>query len=163
MEIQYTNELTSEMQAAMDQPVFTEEQLAVLSDEVLAVVREQAAYLLAHPPIGIFRPATEGSQTREGGVITLATSPMSVELPNGQRLRVAKTGDRVVYPDGTMAEIISGAGRSSHFAGGCSIALVGSHLSNGDEIINTLQGSVKIVQRAGVPMAEDFLCLPQAH
>ncbi|WP_223593721.1 hypothetical protein [Pseudomonas sp. A-R-19] len=37
------------------------------------------------------------------------------------------------------------------------LALVGSRLCNGDEIINTLQGSYLLVAREGVSMAEDFL------
>ncbi|WP_256874089.1 hypothetical protein [Pseudomonas umsongensis] len=37
------------------------------------------------------------------------------------------------------------------------MALVGSRLCNGDEIINTLQGGFLLVGRDGVAMAEDFL------
>jgi hypothetical protein len=47
---------------------------------------------------------------------------------------------------------VTGAGEgNSHFA------LVGSRLSNGDEIINTQQGLGLFVLREGVPMTEDFL------
>ncbi|WP_277537756.1 hypothetical protein [Pseudomonas baetica] len=53
---------------------------------------------------------------------------------------------------GRRAQIVTGAGQeNSH------VALVGSRLCNGDEIINTLQGGFLIVGREGVPMVEDFL------
>jgi hypothetical protein len=57
-----------------------------------------------------------------------------------------------VYADGSTAQIVTGAGQeNSH------MALVGSRLCNGDEIINTLQGGFLLVGRDGVAMAEDFL------
>ncbi|MCY1300981.1 hypothetical protein D9M70_505700 [compost metagenome] len=69
---------------------------------------------------------------------------------------MALTGDVVDYPDGSQAEIITGAGQQGQ-SGERSAALVGSRLSNGDEIIGTLQGCALIAQRDGVPMANDFL------
>ncbi|WP_251702118.1 hypothetical protein [Metapseudomonas boanensis] len=69
---------------------------------------------------------------------------------------MAQTGDVVDYPDGNQAKIITGAGQEGR-SGESSVALVGSRLSNGDEIIDTLQGCALIAQRDGVPMADDFL------
>ena len=67
-------------------------------------------------------------------------------------MRVAQKGDYAVYADGSTAQIVTGAGQdNSHWA------LVGSRLSNGDEIIDTPQGLVLLVVREGVPMPDDFL------
>jgi hypothetical protein len=57
-----------------------------------------------------------------------------------------------VYADGSTARIVTGAGE-----GNSHVALVGSVLSNGDEIINTPQGALLLIAREGVPMADDFL------
>lgn len=155
-DIRYTNTLTRELLATLSQSPFTEEQLASFSAEALAIVREQEAYFRRHPITAIFRFAAEGSQTRNGGVIQRATSPMKITLESGQVVHIALTGDVVDYPDGSQAEIISGAGQQGQ-SGERSIALVGSRLSNGDEIIDTLQGCALIAQRDGVPIADDFL------
>jgi hypothetical protein len=85
-------------------------------------------------------------------VIQQATSAMEAILDNGQRVRAAQVGDHVIYGDGLAAQIVTGAGRGNR-----NIAVVGSRLSNGDEIINTPYGGALLVVREGVPMAEDFL------
>ncbi|MNN69693.1 hypothetical protein D3C81_1855040 [compost metagenome] len=73
-------------------------------------------------------------------------------MDNGQKVRGAQKGDSVVYADGSTAQIVTTAGEeNSH------LALVGSRLCNGDEIINTSQGICMYVVREGVPMGEDFL------
>lgn len=95
---------------------------------------------------------TEGSQTRNGGVIQQATSPLVFTLDNGQRVRAAQKGDYVVYDDGRQAQIVTASGE-----GNSQVALVGSYLSNGDEIINTPQGACLLLMREGVLRAEDFL------
>jgi hypothetical protein len=118
----------------------------------MAIINRQKADAIAHPPIAIYRVATEGSQTRNGGVIQQATSPMAFTLGNGQQVRAARKGDVVVYADGSTAQIVTGAGQANS-----NIALVGSYLSNGDEIINTLQDGMLIVMRKGVTLGKDFL------
>ncbi|MCW1244507.1 hypothetical protein OC610_08825, partial [Pseudomonas sp. SAICEU22] len=50
------------------------------------------------------------------------------------------------------AQIVTTAGEANSH-----IALVGSRLGNGDEIINTPQEGFLLFTREGVPMAEDFL------
>lgn len=65
----YTNEVSPERLRALDNSIFTEQQLATFSEQVLAIVTKNRAYAKAHPPIAIYRVATEGSQTRNGGVI----------------------------------------------------------------------------------------------
>jgi hypothetical protein len=148
----YTNEVSPEFLRNLDAQHFTEERLANCCDETLAVVRQQQDYIVAHPARAVYRLATEGSQTRDGGVIQQATSPFEFTLGDGQKVRAAQKGDCVLYPDGRTAQIVTGAGQDYDHA-----ALVGSRLCNGDEIINTLQGGFLLVGREGVPMAEDFL------
>ena len=148
----YTNEVSPERLRALDNSIFTEQQLAIFSEQVLAIVNKNRAYAKAHPPIAIYRVATEGSQTRNGGVIQQGSAPMQIKQDNGQLVRAARKGDWVVYPDGTKAQIMTCGGK-----GNSHIALVGSVLSNGDQIINTPQAGFLLFARKGVPMAEDFL------
>lgn len=148
----YTNEASPEYLRTLDRSPFTEEQLAGFNEEAMAVVDEQRAYALAHPPAAIYRVATEGSQSREGGVIQRATGAMKIALEKGVQVAVAQQGDCVVYSDGSTAQIITASGEgNSHFA------LVGSQLDNGDEIINTPQAAFLIIVREGVPLPEGFL------
>ncbi|MBN3797654.1 PAAR domain-containing protein [Burkholderia sp. Ac-20392] len=77
--------------------------------------------------------ATIGALTERGGRITEATSDLTVA-----GLVVARVGDVVTYEDGSEAVIVDGAGEYAI----CSdkpFALVGSRLSNGDRIVETLQ------------------------
>ncbi|MDD1966834.1 hypothetical protein NPS29_16020 [Pseudomonas putida] len=148
----YTNEATPELLLRMDQAVFTDEQIAEFDVESQAMIRQQQEYCKAHPVTGIYRLATEGSQTRDGGVIEKTSSVVTFTLDDDQKVRGVHKGDQAIYPDGSSARIITGAG--SEYS---DIALVGSRLDNGDEIINTLQWDVVLVMRKGVSMPEDFL------
>jgi hypothetical protein len=148
----FTNEACDEYLLTRDQQVFTDEQIAGFSAEVVAIIHKQQAYFSAHPPIAIYRYATQGSQTRDGGVIEHGSSGMTVKLESGQRVSVALVGDHAVYADGSKAQITTGGGKANS-----NVALVGSRLSNGDEIINTPQGSILTLRRQGVPKAADFL------
>lgn len=75
--------------------------------------------------------ATIGARTERGGYVTHATSGLSI-----CGLRAARVGDIVTYHDGSEAAIIDGSGCLSTYSGKC-LALVGSHLSNGDRIVFT--------------------------
>lgn len=152
----YTNEFTPEIRSSLDISPFSAETLSTLSDESLAIIREQEAYIHVHPPVGIFRFAAEGSQTRDGGTVKIASSGVVINLKSGASVQLAQVGDRVVYPDGTAALIATGAGKEHRF-GQVQAALVGSRLDNGDEIINTPQDSLLIIQRSGEAMPVDFL------
>lgn len=157
MERQYTNEMTPEVLTAMEQSSFTAEQLAGMDDEGRVLVTEHEDFKRHHPVIAIYRLAVEGSLTRDGGILKTATTGIEIEIEPGKKLRVAQTQDEVVYPDGSTAKIISGAGQAGHFANGHSIALVGSRLSNGDEIISTPQKSAIKTIHKGLPVLDDFL------
>lgn len=148
----YTNDASADFLSHLDKPRFTEQTLAAFNKQALEIVNQQQAYIDAHPSIAIYRIATQGSQTRDGGVIKQATSPMEFKLTDGSHVRAAQKGDYVVYPDGTQSQIVTTAGEANS-----NIALVGSRLGNGDQIINTPQDSALLIAREGVPMAQDFL------
>lgn len=148
----YTNEVSSEYLSSLNDHCFTEQQLAKFNEQALEVINQRQVYLKNHPAIAVYRVAAEGSQTRNGGTIKQTASALEFKLTNGQRVRAAHKGDYVEYADGSKVQILTGAGESNS-----NIALVGSLLSNGDEIINTPQGSVVLIAREGVQLAEDFL------
>lgn len=85
-------------------------------------------------------------------MIQHATAPMAFTLEDGQQVRAAQKGDYVMYANGSTAQIVTASGQ-----GNSHLALVGSVLSNGDEIINTPQAGLLFYDREGVQRAEDFL------
>ena len=102
--------------------------------------------------------ATIGSRTDRGGEVVLAGSD-----PHRDEFRVACVGDRVRYPDGSESEIVSGAGHASTFADR-PIALVGSHVANGDRIVARAQsiGEIVVVEGESIPgLLEPGYMLPQ--
>jgi uncharacterized Zn-binding protein involved in type VI secretion len=91
--------------------------------------------------------ATIGSRTIRGGQVVLASNERFMD-----DYRVACVGDRVRYPDGSESVIVSGAGHASTFANR-PIALVGSHVANGDRIVTRAQSIGEIVVLEGEPVA----------
>jgi uncharacterized Zn-binding protein involved in type VI secretion len=90
--------------------------------------------------------ATVGSRTDRGGEVVPASNDQYVD-----DFQVACVGDRVRYPDGSESVIISGAGRASTFANR-PVALVGSHVANGDRIVHRAQSIGEIVVLEGEPV-----------
>ena len=90
--------------------------------------------------------ATIGSRTRGGGEVVLATQGEPAD-----DFRIACVGDRVRYPDGSESVIVSGAGHASTYANR-PIALVGSHIANGDRIVARAQSIGEIVVLEGEPV-----------
>ncbi|VEI21322.1 Uncharacterised protein [Serratia plymuthica] len=152
----YTNELTPDVLACQDKSPFSAEELATMGAEARHLVEEQQRFCREHPVTAIFRIAVDGSMTRNGGIVRAADTGHKIELSTGCRVNVALAGDDVVYPDGRTAKIVTSAGEADAI-NGTGVALVGSVLDNGDEIINTPQGSAWLVHREGVPVADDFL------
>ncbi|EQA1622783.1 hypothetical protein V5K00_RS11640 [Enterobacter asburiae] len=150
---QYTNELTPEMLAAFDESPFTAEQLAAMNDESRSIIEKQNTYNLAHPVTAAYLIVTEGSLTRNGGKVFSEYNGRQIKLEDGTMLNVSRVGDEVRYPDGRSAKITNGAGNTP----GESIALVGSSLDNGDEIISCPQNVRRRVVRAGESLPENFL------
>ncbi|WP_258025727.1 PAAR domain-containing protein [Burkholderia sp. COPS] len=93
--------------------------------------------------------ATVGALTERGGRVTAATSGLTLA-----GLEVACVGDVVTYDDGSEAAIIDGAG--NNHSGGKPFALVGSRLSNGDRITETLRTSWGMHVRDGQSAAGLF-------
>jgi uncharacterized Zn-binding protein involved in type VI secretion len=90
--------------------------------------------------------ATIGSRTRRGGEVVLAS-----QGEHADDFRIACVGDRVRYPDGSESVIVSGAGHASTYANR-PIALVGSHIANGDRIVARAQSIGEIVVVEGEPI-----------
>jgi uncharacterized Zn-binding protein involved in type VI secretion len=95
--------------------------------------------------------ATIGSRTSLGGKVVLAMSA-DVDEEVTDDFRVACVGDRVRYPDGSESVIVSGAGHASTFADR-PIALVGSHVANGDRIVTRAQsmGEIVVIEGESIP------------
>ncbi|WP_442798739.1 PAAR domain-containing protein [Pantoea vagans] len=152
--MQYTNELTAEIIKSYAQPPFNQEEIATfdksVQQEVLDIITRLATYPVKH----MFRTATVGSLTRNGGILQKASGRSTAG-----GLQVARVGDRVVYADGSEATIISGAG-TARIIQGAPAALAGSMLDNGDEIISTPQSISRLIFREGERLPKGFLTLP---
>lgn len=157
MEKQYTNELSAELLASMDISPFSSEDLAAMTEGSREQIEVQEEWVRQHPVNALWRFATERSLTRLGGVIENASSPAAFRLDDGSEIRKALVGDCALYPDGSRARIISGAGDAATHSNGVSFALVGSVLDNGDEIVSTPQSMAMLVSRDRVPMPDNFL------
>lgn len=152
---QYTNELTPEILADIIRSPIAHSDLSKL-DDAQAAIEERETFGRKHPVKAIWRIATEGSRTRCGGVIAHVNHDTKLLLDNGKFAGVELVGDLVTYGNGKTARIVSGAGKASMYKG-YGIALVGSVLDNGDEIISTPQGHSYLVTREGIDPGDDFL------
>lgn len=85
--------------------------------------------------------ATIGSLTERNGRVTQVTTRVEY-----RGMALACVGDVVTYDDGSEATIIDGAGFAAAW-GDRPFALVGSRLSNGDTITETLQDGCGITVR----------------
>jgi uncharacterized Zn-binding protein involved in type VI secretion len=90
--------------------------------------------------------ATIGSRTGRGGRVVMASNDQFAD-----DFHIACVGDRVRYPDGSESVIVSGAGHASTIANR-PIALVGSHVANGDRIVARAQSMGEIVVLEGEPV-----------
>lgn len=151
---QHTNELTEEIIKSCAQPPFTPEKIATFDENTQQEAFTLTTRLATCPVKLIFRIATVGSLTRNGGVLQKASGKSTT-----RGLQVARVGDKVAYADGSKATIISGAGKARVMQG-ASAALVGSMLENADEIISTPQSSNKLLLRKGGTLPNGFLTMP---
>lgn len=127
------------------------EQLKALTEtELKSAFEKENAYFNSLPqkryPI-----ALDGAKTKKGGTIKASTHIVKVK-----GVSVALVGDDVVYEDGTIAKIISGSGNALRVIGK-GVALVGSHISNDDEIISTPHDNMQIRLFDGEPKPKYFL------
>jgi uncharacterized Zn-binding protein involved in type VI secretion len=153
---QYNNEVTAEILASFNKTTYTSEQIVEMADDAHAVIAEHEEFNRLHPVTEIYRIATAGSLTRQGGVVAEKNHEAKIQGENGKMLGVALKGDAVIYPDGSTARIVTTTGKRTTY-NGRGIAVVGSKLDNGDEIVSTPQSGSMCVRREGLPLAEDFL------
>jgi uncharacterized Zn-binding protein involved in type VI secretion len=89
---------------------------------------------------------TIGSRTKRGGHVTRVSTKAEYK-----GMALARVGDIVTYDDGSEATIIDGSGFAATWEGK-PFALVGSRLSNGDNITETLQDGFGITVRSDKPV-----------
>jgi uncharacterized Zn-binding protein involved in type VI secretion len=107
-----------------------------------AVAAARAQIRLPRQVVARYPLATIGSRTERGGEVVAA-----VGHP-GDDYQLACVGDRVRYADGSESVITSGAGHASAL-GRYPVALVGSHVGNGDHIVASRHSLGEIVVYEG--------------
>lgn len=118
-------------------------------EEVQRYLAESAAALACKPIKSRHELVTIGSKTERGGEVVTASTGTEIVV-DGEKLRVARVGDTVRYADGTESAITSGAGAAmSHVDQ--PVAIVGSHVANGDTIVESRQTGYRITQYADEP------------
>jgi uncharacterized Zn-binding protein involved in type VI secretion len=108
-----------------------------------AAAAARAQIKLLRKVVARYPLATIGSRTERGGEVVAAGG-----LLHGDDYLLACVGDRVRYADGKESVIISGAGEASAL-GGYPVALVGSHVANGDRIAASRHSLGEIVVYEG--------------
>lgn len=154
----YNNEISPEHLQELNKPHFSEEQINSFDAAAVDIIRRNQVEQLEKPVIAIRLLASEGSQSKQGGIIKKGTSGLTVTIESGEELAIAQIGDPVEYPDGSIAYIKTGAGKAFS-----NLALVGSRLDNGDEIINSRQniGHINILKNS--TLESDFLPIIEAE
>ena len=128
------------------------EQLKQMSQEDIKQTIKAEQLYFRHRPKKIYYLAVNGAKTKNGGLVKAS----ALESRIGG-MPIALVGDDVIYADGVISKIISGAGKGC-LINGKSVALVGSHLENGDEIVDSPNNSVAINIFIGDKAPEGFLC-----
>lgn len=121
----------------MASPTFLQEipqkQLQKLSpDDIQQICKAEQLYW-NNKPYTAYCAVSHGSKTKNSGLIRASIMTFKIK-----GIAFAVVGDEAIYPDGSTAKIISGAGEALT-VNGHPAALVGSRLENGDEIIDTLK------------------------
>lgn len=139
----------------MSSPVFLHElpikQLRNMSAEDIEQTIKAEQLYVQNKPKFIYHLAVNGVKSKNGGLVEASSKDCKV---NG--LSIALVGDEVIYTDGTISKIVSGAGNACTVEG-YSVALVGSRLENGDEIVESPNTSVAINIFKDQPRPSNFL------
>jgi len=106
------------------------------------IIETFKALVDSRPVKAVYPLATVGSKTTRGGEVVTSSTEIRID---GKR--VARVGDLVRYPDGTESPIVSGAGYGYVYEGK-PLAIVGSHIENGDTIETSLQQDVIMTEYA---------------
>ncbi|WP_211468288.1 PAAR domain-containing protein [Collimonas silvisoli] len=112
------------------------------TENALQIIEMSRALMDTGPIKAVYALATVGSKTARGGEVATSSAEMRVG-----GMKVALMGDLVRYPDGRESPIVSGAGYASVYEGK-PLAIVGSHVENGDVIESSSQNAAKIIQYA---------------
>lgn len=95
--------------------------------------------------------AVHGAKSQNSGLVNASSNNGKIK-----GLSIARVGDEFIYADGTTSKIISGAGTAC-VVEGLSVALVGSRLENGDEIIESPNTTIAIRIYKDQPLPQNFL------
>lgn len=131
------------------------EKLQQMSQEDIEQTIKAEQLYFQHRPKTIYYFAVNGAKTKNNGLVKASATQHTIG-----GLAIARVGDDVIYADGTTSKIISGAGTAC-IVDGLSVALVGSHLENGDEIIDSPNNSVAINIFKGDNAPKGFLVQEQ--
>lgn len=92
-----------------------------------------------------------GAKTQNDGLVNASSTNTKIK-----GLSIARVGDEVIYADSTTSKIIAGAGTAC-IVDGSPVALVGSRLENGDEIIESPNTTIAIRIYKDQPLPQNFL------
>lgn len=127
------------------------EQLETLSENDIQQISNAEQLYWKNKPHTLYYVATHGAKSRNGGLVNASSKRVKIG-----GLSIARVGDEVIYADGTTSKIISGAGNVC-VVDGLPVALVGSHIENGDVIIESPNTSLVIRIFKDQPIPENFL------
>ncbi|MEQ1067092.1 PAAR domain-containing protein [Acinetobacter sp. XH1741] len=114
------------------------EQLEKLSENDIQRISNAEKLYWNNKPHAIYCVAVHGAKTQNDGLVNASSTNTKIK-----GLSIARVGDDVIYADGTTSKIISGAGTAC-IVDGAPVALVGSRLENGDEIIESPNTTIAI-------------------
>ncbi|RZH11175.1 PAAR domain-containing protein [Acinetobacter pittii] len=139
----------------MTSPIFLQdlpiEQLEKLSkNDIQKISNAEKLYWDNNPHI-IYYVAVHGAKTQNDGLVNVSSTNTKIK-----GLSIARVGDEVIYADGTTSKIISGAGTAC-IVDGSPVALVGSRLENGDEIIESPNNTIAIRIYKDQALPQNFL------
>lgn len=127
------------------------EQLQHTSQEDIEQTLKAEQLYWENKPQTLYYLAVNGAKTKNGGLVRASYHHYKIA-----GMSIARVGDDVIYIDGTTSKIIAGAGQAC-VLDGVPVALVGSHLENGDEIIDSPNTSVAIRIFKDQPKIDNFL------
>lgn len=139
----------------MTSPIFLQdlpiEQLEKLSKNDIQKISNAEKLYWDNKPHIIYYVAVHGAKTQNDGLVNVSSTNTKIK-----GLSMARVGDEVIYADGTTSKIISGAGTAC-IVDGSPVALVGSRLENGDEIIESPNNTIAIRIYKDQALPQNFL------
>lgn len=139
----------------MTSPIFLQdlpiEQLEKLSKNDIQKISNAEQLYWNNKPHIIYYVAVHGAKTQNDGLVNVSSTNTKIK-----GLSIARVGDEVIYADGTTSKIISGAGTAC-IVDGSPVALVGSRLDNGDEIIESPNTTIAIRIYKDQALPQNFL------